>query len=117
MLKEHPDGEHSVNPDVKSESSTQSALQVVAIGASAGGLDALEKLFAGLPDDSGAAFVVIQHLSPDHKSMMAGLLARSIVVVGEGERDERHLTQPGEQLVESFGGVLQVAVARRGAVR
>ena len=35
MLKEHPDGEHSVNPDVKSESSTQSALQVVAIGASA----------------------------------------------------------------------------------
>ena len=49
---------------------------MVAIGASAGGLDALEKLFAGLPDDSGAAFVVIQHLSPDHKSMMAGLLAR-----------------------------------------
>ncbi len=76
MLKEHPDGEHSVNPDVKSESSTQSALQVVAIGASAGGLDALEKLFAGLPKDPGAAFVVIQHLSPDHKSMMADLLAR-----------------------------------------
>lgn len=49
---------------------------VVAIGASAGGLDALEKLFASLPDDTGAAFVVIQHLSPDHKSMMASLLAR-----------------------------------------
>jgi two-component system CheB/CheR fusion protein len=52
------------------------ALYVVAIGASAGGLDALEKLFASLPADSGAAFVVIQHLSPDHKSMMASLLAR-----------------------------------------
>ncbi len=49
---------------------------VVAIGASAGGLDALEKLFASLPADAGAAFVVIQHLSPDHKSMMASLLAR-----------------------------------------
>jgi two-component system CheB/CheR fusion protein len=49
---------------------------VVAIGASAGGLDALEKLFASLPADTGAAFVVIQHLSPDHKSMMASLLAR-----------------------------------------
>lgn len=51
-------------------------LYVVAIGASAGGLDALEKLVAELPPDSGAAFVVIQHLSPDHKSMMASLLAR-----------------------------------------
>ena len=49
---------------------------VVGIGASAGGLDALERLFTALPLDSGAAFVVIQHLSPDHKSMMDNLLAR-----------------------------------------
>ena len=49
---------------------------VVAIGASAGGLDALERLFGALPCDTGAAFVVIQHLSPDHKSMMDNLLAR-----------------------------------------
>lgn len=49
---------------------------VVAIGASAGGLDALEKLFNKLPSDSGAAFVVIQHLSSDHKSIMDSLLAR-----------------------------------------
>jgi two-component system CheB/CheR fusion protein len=48
----------------------------VAIGASAGGLDALEKLFSTLPPDTGAAFLVIQHLSPDHKSMMANLLSR-----------------------------------------
>lgn len=52
------------------------ALYVVAIGASAGGLDALEKLVAELPAETGAAYVVIQHLSPDHKSMMASLLAR-----------------------------------------
>jgi two-component system CheB/CheR fusion protein len=49
---------------------------LVAIGASAGGLDALERLFNRLPNNTGAAFVVIQHLSPDHKSMMASLLAR-----------------------------------------
>lgn len=49
---------------------------VVAIGASAGGLDALERLFGALPVDTGAAFVVVQHLSPDHKSMMDNLLAR-----------------------------------------
>lgn len=49
---------------------------IVAVGASAGGLDALERLFAALPADTGATFVVIQHLSPDHKSMMDNLLAR-----------------------------------------
>jgi two-component system CheB/CheR fusion protein len=49
---------------------------VVCIGASAGGLDALEKFFQSCPADSGAAFVVVQHLSPDHKSMMNNLLAR-----------------------------------------
>ena len=49
---------------------------VVCIGASAGGLDALEKFFRACPADSGAAFVVVQHLSPDHKSMMNNLLAR-----------------------------------------
>jgi two-component system CheB/CheR fusion protein len=49
---------------------------VVGIGASAGGLDALERLFGALPSDTGAAFVVVQHLSPDHKSMMDNLLAR-----------------------------------------
>jgi two-component system CheB/CheR fusion protein len=49
---------------------------IVAIGASAGGLEALEKLFDGLAVNTGATFVVIQHLSPDHKSMMANLLSR-----------------------------------------
>ncbi len=49
---------------------------VVCIGASAGGLDALERFFATCPVDTGAAFVVVQHLSPDHKSMMNTLLSR-----------------------------------------
>ncbi|MDY6804727.1 MAG: chemotaxis protein CheB [Cyanobacteriota bacterium] len=49
---------------------------VVGIGASAGGLRALEEFFDHLPPDSGAAFVVIQHLSPDFKSMMKELLER-----------------------------------------
>lgn len=48
---------------------------VVCIGASAGGLDALERFFKDCPDDTGATFVIIQHLSPDHKSIMNNLLA------------------------------------------
>lgn len=49
---------------------------IVGIGASAGGLEALERLFARMPADSGMAFVVIQHLSPDFRSLMDELLAR-----------------------------------------
>src|SRR5262245_40619911 len=49
---------------------------IVAIGASAGGLDSLEKLFSRLPTDTGMAFVVLQHLSPDFKSLMDELLGR-----------------------------------------
>ncbi|KST67552.1 chemotaxis protein CheB [Mastigocoleus testarum] len=51
-------------------------LFVVGIGTSAGGLSVLEELFDHLPSDSGAAFVVIQHLSPDFKSLMKELLQR-----------------------------------------
>ena len=49
---------------------------VVAIGASAGGLAALEAFFDHMPTDSSLSFVVIQHLSPDFKSLMDDLLAR-----------------------------------------
>jgi two-component system CheB/CheR fusion protein len=49
---------------------------IVAIGASAGGLDSLERLFTNIPTDTGMAFVVLQHLSPDFKSLMDELLSR-----------------------------------------
>ncbi len=47
---------------------------VVGVGASAGGLSALTALFDDMPADTGAAFVVVQHLSPDFKSLMNDLL-------------------------------------------
>ncbi len=49
---------------------------VVGVGASAGGLEALQDFFRNMPVDSGLAFVVIQDLSPDYKSLMDELLAR-----------------------------------------
>ncbi len=68
--------------------SQNSPAYVVGIGASAGGLESLEKLFGYMPDDSGMAFIVIQHLSPDFKSMMPELLARTtqlkIVIADDG---------------------------------
>lgn len=50
-------------------------LPVVAIGASAGGLDATSRLFDALPSNTGIAFIVVQHLEPSHKSLMVPLLA------------------------------------------
>ncbi|APZ91833.1 chemotaxis protein CheB [Fuerstiella marisgermanici] len=49
---------------------------VIGVGASAGGLEALESFFEHMPTDSGLAFVVVQHLSPDFKSHMDELLRR-----------------------------------------
>lgn len=49
---------------------------LVGIGASAGGLEALSALIAALPTDLGISYVVLQHLSPTHRSMMAQLLGR-----------------------------------------
>lgn len=60
----------------QSVSSTTKPSYVVGVGASAGGLEALERLFDNMPKDSGMAFVVVQHLSPDFKSLMDELLAR-----------------------------------------
>jgi len=48
---------------------------VVAVGASAGGLEPLQAFFGALKAPTGAAFVVLQHLSPDHRSLMPDLLA------------------------------------------
>ena len=53
---------------------------VVGLGASAGGLEALRDFFAAVPAESGAAFVVIQHLAPAHRSQMVELLATHTTV-------------------------------------
>ncbi len=49
---------------------------IAALGASAGGLEAFENFFKHMPADAGIAFVVVQHLAPDHPSALAELLGR-----------------------------------------
>jgi two-component system CheB/CheR fusion protein len=51
-------------------------LRYVGIGASAGGLEAIGTFFASMRPDTGLTFVVVQHLSPDHKSLMPELLSK-----------------------------------------
>ncbi|HEU4408276.1 MAG TPA: chemotaxis protein CheB [Polyangiaceae bacterium] len=88
-------------------------LYVVGIGASAGGLEALERFFSHVPLDSGMAFVVVQHLSPDFKSMMDELLARRtdlpIRLVEDGmpvEADHVYLIPPKTEMIISGGKLL-----------
>ncbi len=56
----------------------QNRLTVVGIGASAGGLAAVEAFFSAMPSDAetGMAFVVVQHMAPDHKSLLSELIRR-----------------------------------------
>ncbi|MBX2800851.1 MAG: PAS domain-containing protein [Myxococcales bacterium] len=85
---------------------------VVGVGASAGGLQALQELFEQLPSTSGVSFVVVQHLSPDFKSMMAQLLGRrASMVVRDAEHGERPEPDtvyllPPKQDIELREGVL-----------
>jgi two-component system, chemotaxis family, CheB/CheR fusion protein len=75
-----PPGENSIlnGPRVKPDATSN--FPVVAIGASAGGLVALEAFFRNMPSDSGMAFVVAMHLSAEHESQLAQILARYTVM-------------------------------------
>ncbi|MDX8413719.1 MAG: chemotaxis protein CheB [Mariprofundales bacterium] len=64
-------------PAAAPPSETPRPTYYVGIGASAGGLEAIEDFFKQAPEDSGMAFIVVQHLSPVHKSMMVELLSRN----------------------------------------
>ncbi|WP_276369337.1 chemotaxis protein CheB [Chryseolinea sp. H1M3-3] len=53
-----------------------SPTHIIGIGASAGGMEAIHDLFDYMPTNTGFSFVVVQHLSPDYKSLMAELLSK-----------------------------------------
>ncbi|OWK43133.1 chemotaxis protein CheB [Fimbriiglobus ruber] len=71
---------------------SEPAFPIVGIGASAGGLDAFKQLLQALPADTGAAFVLVQHLAPTHVSMLADILARSTTMPVVEVKDEPRVT-------------------------
>jgi len=68
--------------------------EIVALAASAGGLRALSEVLAGLPADFPAALVVVQHLDPRHRSLMAEILGRRTALAVRQAADDQHV-QPG----------------------
>ena len=90
---------------------------IVGIGASAGGLEALERLFDKMPTNTGMAFVIVQHLSPDFKSLMDELLSRRTTLpvhrVEDGmvvEPDSIYLIPPRREMIFSDGKLLLTEV-------
>jgi two-component system CheB/CheR fusion protein len=87
---------------------------IVGLGASAGGLEALEAFFSHMRHDSGIGFVIIQHLSPKHKSIMASLLGKDtqmkVLEIKDGMKvkpDHVYLNPPNKDVI-IINGALQL---------
>jgi len=99
-----------------------SPFPIVGIGASAGGLEALELFLANVPAGSGMAFVIVQHLDPTHKGMLTELLQRGtsmqVFQVKDRMRVEANCVYviPPNKDMSILHGVLHLLdpVARRG---
>ncbi|RYF48314.1 MAG: chemotaxis protein CheB, partial [Comamonadaceae bacterium] len=88
---------------------------VIGIGASAGGLAALQRLLEKLPPDSGMALVVVMHLSPDHQSALGSILQRAgkvpvvtVTATTPIKANHVYVIAPSHRLVMS-DGLLQVS--------
>src|SRR3984885_14875911 len=97
---------------------------IVAIGASAGGLEACKKLLDALPADNGMAFLIVQHLDPSHDSLLVDLLSAhtsmQVVQSTDGmaiERERVHIIPPGVYLSADGKGTLRLSrpLERHGA--
>jgi len=76
----------TVSKPTKQQRLTSISFPIVGIGASAGGLEALEQFFTNMPNDSGMAFIVIQHLDPNFVGMLPELLQRCTnMIVNQGK--------------------------------
>jgi chemotaxis response regulator CheB len=91
---------------LKKDPKKQKRVPIVGVGSSAGGLEALGKMFQNMPTDSGVGFVLIQHLDPSHKSSMVELLSRytdmEVLEIKDGmhvEPNKLYVTPPNKNVV------------------
>jgi len=101
-------------PDPDEETGLQASFPVVGVGASAGGLEALESFVSGLPEKSGIAFVVITHTHPEHPTRIPELLQRKspleVVLIQDGMeiRPDTIYVQPSAQDAVIENGLLRL---------
>ena len=86
---------------------------VVAIGASAGGLEAIHEFFDNMPETKNLSFVIIQHLSPDHKSLLVDLVGRHTHMRVYEAQDNLEIERncvyviPNNKFITSFFGFIK----------
>lgn len=85
----------------------ENTFPVIAIGASAGGLEAMMELLKYLPANTGMAFIYVQHLSPDHKSLLTEILSKKTQMKVQ-EIDDMDLIQPDNVFVIPYNKGIEV---------
>ena len=90
---------------MKPDSAALDGKYIVGIGASAGGLEALQKLLSALPSKTGFPYIIVQHLSPDYKSLLSEILGKyTDMPVIQAEEDmpvepnKVYIIQPGKNM-------------------
>lgn len=122
-MKSFAQTDHSKSTDVDSFDRTQQTQQtqpdnqielfpIVGIGASAGGLEAFTQLLSNLPIDTGMGFVLVQHLDPNHKSLLTEILSKTtqmpVSEVKDGmvvEPNHVYVIPPNTTMMLSQGGL------------
>lgn len=101
-----------LDPEKTGKLNRTPAFPIVAIGTSAGGIQALQTFFETIPADTGAAFVVILHLDPEHRSDLSAILAtRTRMPVAQVEKriaiepNHVYVIPPNRQLIVSNGAL------------
>ena len=110
-------------PEIAGPLSQQEEFLIVGIGASAGGIEALRSLFSHVQKDSGAAYVVILHLAPDHESRLAEVIQGHAAIPIEQVRDRvkvepnRAYVVPPNQSLSMVDGHLVLSSVNTAAER
>ena len=102
--------------DKNAQHTSGAAFDIVALAASAGGLTALSRVLAALPGDFPAVIVVVQHLDPRHRSLMADILSRRTPLrVKQAEEGEQispatvYIAPPNRHLLVNPDGTLSLS--------
>ncbi|HEX8313481.1 MAG TPA: chemotaxis protein CheB, partial [Flavisolibacter sp.] len=108
------------SPDTKQRAANmvETDQYVVAIGASAGGLEAIQEFFDNMPSNGNLSFIIIQHLSPDYKSLLVEIIGKhthmKVQEAAHNARVEKNCVYviPNDKLITIKGGLLQLTEKR-----
>jgi two-component system, chemotaxis family, CheB/CheR fusion protein len=117
--KDHPEEVRPPTPEGQED-----RFPIIGIGASAGGLQALEAFLDNMPSEAGMAFVLVQHLDPNHESILADLLQRHTAMrvfqVSDGmqvQPNSVYVVPPNRNMALFHGTLLLTETVSHGGLR